>query len=121
MKIQVGDYIYSIAQDGREIWKYPTGFMHDFEDMKRWYAPPFQDGKMSCIRETDGGIMVGFTTGAIYYVNPSGEFYHLRTVNPPEPGAYMVGIDPPITDWICGEESQFVRINTDNISDNHPK
>jgi len=114
MQLIIDKKVYILRSRWIEI--YTLGECTEPEEI--WKCPSFQLGDMTHIRETDGGLMVGFSTGAIYYVNPFGEYYHLRTVPPPEENAIMTHVDPPNTTWLCWG-NRWITVNSDNIIDYH--
>lgn len=110
LSITINNLIYTVSSDSRSIRKLDTHTLLVYN----FSAPSFQSGEITFIKKTDGGVMVIFSQGSIYYMNHSGEFYHLITVDPPEEGAILVSTSPPITTWKT-RDNQLIQVNTDEV------
>jgi len=109
--ITTDNFIYCIFSDRRHIHQLDK---ETNKLLNKFPAPTFQPEGITFIKETDGGVMVAFSQGSIYYMNHAGEFYHLITVSPPEEEAILVSASPPITTWKT-KDNQLIQVNTDEI------
>lgn len=106
-----GDHLWA-TMGNNEVARLP---LNDFNQIDIF---PFYDKSaiFTDIIPTDGGTLLSEMNGKIYYLNPFGEYYHLRDLsveNPMVSGAVLLSIRPPVSLFQIGPSGFFI-LDSDN-------